>query len=371
MREVKIFDTTLRDGAQTPGIAWTPKQKFEIGHLIDSLGVDTIEFGFPRANPADIELGKRLVSSGIKAELCALAMPSKKDVDLVLQSGAKRINFFVSCSKIQSSAMGQATPLRGAKATIDAVKYAREKGLNIEVTMMDAVRAEKGFLKIFARHLEKVGAQMLTLSDTVGTLDAFKTRQLFREISKAVKIPLSAHAHNDRGQATAISLAAVRGGARQVHVAVAGLGDKAGNAALDEIVLNLRDQLGIKTNVRMGALGKTTEKLARIGKFTIAPNKAFIGIRARSHSSALHIRAPQGFEAISPESIGLKRETLYGQGTDATVVGMLGNKLHENLTPAEAKTLAARLKRIGNRGIVVNETQAKGFLKNRLKRMRR
>jgi len=369
-KDVKVFDTTLRDGAQTPGVAWTPKQKFKMARLIDSLGVDVIEFGFPRAVPTDIELGQRLAKAGMKAELCALAMPTTKDIDLVLQSGAKRVNIFVSCSRIQAQALGQLTPLSGAKKTLETVRYARAKGLKVEVTMMDAVRAEKGFLKIFARHLEKAGAQMLTLSDTVGSLDVFKTKKLFAEMRKVVKVPLSSHAHNDRDSATTITMAAVSGGAKQVHVAVAGLGDKTGNASLESVILNLKDQMGVNTNVKIKPLGPTIQKIAQIGKFEIPAGRAFIGWRARAHSSGLHIRAPEGFEPFAPERIGLKREILYGSGSDTKVVEMLAKQVHKQLTPDQIKAFTAHLKKYGSRGMALNQTQAQKLLQKRMRRMK-
>jgi len=352
---VKIFDTTLRDGEQTPGIAWTLEQKLQIAKQLDSLGVDVIEAGFPAVSASEIELFQKLKTAGIKAELCALARPIASDIQKVLESGAGRVNIFTPCSKLQSDAMkiGRA---KNAVETLKSVEFASSKGLKVEVTLMDAARADFSFLAKFSRLLERRGVSMITLSDTVGSLDAFQTRHLFRRMSRIVKIPLSIHVHNDRGMATANSLAAVRGGASQVHVTVAGLGDRAGNASLEEVVLNLHDQLHLQTGINVKKLGPSVYRIARIGKFEIFKGKPIVGGRAVSHASALHATALGAFEAFPPERVGLKRSIRYGKMSGTSAVQALARKTGLKLSEVEVKNIVAKLKTEGNKGMLFRQS---------------
>jgi len=346
--KVKIFDTTLRDGEQTPGIAWTLEQKISIAKHLDALGIDVMEAGFLYPGSSDIELIKRLKKEGIRAEICVLARPKLEDIQTAAASGAKRVNIFVPTSKIQADAMKQKLD-EVAVQTLEAVTLATAHGLKVEVTLMDAARANLDFLGKFAQNLQKRGVNILTLSDTVGSRDAFGTLKLFKWMKTKVTVPLSIHAHNDKGMATAISLAAVKGGAAQVHVTVAGLGDRSGNASLEEVVV------GLKTRIRMAKLTPVINKIARIGKFEIPAGKAIIGKRAFSHSSGIHVGALRGFEPFDPKRVGNRRTILYGKGTGKTAIAGLSQREKLGMTDAQIAELTKMLKTKGARGKIYPE----------------
>lgn len=361
---IEVLDTTLRDGEQTPGIAWTLEQKFAIAKKLDYLGVDVIEFGFPIVSESEIMLGQMLRKAKIKAKLCALARPEEKDLLAVVKSGAQRVNIFVPCSDIQARAFKKPINVHFGK-TLKAVEFAKKQGLEVEITLMDAARARKEKLIPFAKLLEKRGAAILTLSDTVGTRDAFGTYDLFKEMKANVNTKLSVHVHNDRGQATAMTLAAVRAGAQQVHVTVGGLGDRAGNAPLEEVVIGLRDHLGLKTHIKTNKLAPVVQRIARIGNFRIPERKPIIGGAAHMHQAGLHMdkEAVRGFEAFPAERVGLKTKFLFGKGTGRGAVEALLARMGKTLTPEQIQAASAKFKREGLRGKIFNEHQAKRILK--------
>ncbi|MDD3159815.1 MAG: hypothetical protein PHQ98_02515 [Candidatus ainarchaeum sp.] len=360
----EILDTTLRDGAQTPGIAWTLEQKVKIGKYLDKLGVNVIEFGFPIVSASEIKLGQMLRKAKIKAKLCGLARPEEKDIVAVFNSGAQRVNIFVSCSDIQTGAMNKSLNKEFAK-TLKATELAKSKGLEVEITLMDAVRARPEMLFPFAKALEMKGAKILTLSDTVGTSDAFSTDKLFREMRLHTNLVLSAHMHNDRGQATATTLAALRAGARQVHVTVGGLGERAGNASLAEVVIGAHDQLMLKSTVQKERLGPVINIISKIGNFKLFEGAPITGARVHSHAAGLHIGALKAFSPFPPERVGRKTTILYGAGTGRKAVEELLLQLGKPVTPQNVQELVTYFKSHGEKGKVFTQTQAKKVIVRR------
>lgn len=361
---IEILDTTLRDGEQTPGIAWTLEQKFAIAKKLDYLGVDVIEFGFPIVSEAEIQLGQMLRKAKISAKLCALARPEEKDILAVVKSRAQRVNIFVPCSQIQAKAFKKPLNVLFAN-TLKAVGFAKKQGLEVEITLMDAARAEKEKLIPFAGLLEKRGVTILTLSDTVGTMDAFSTYEMFKEVKNQIKkAKLSVHVHNDRGQATAMTLAAVRAGAGQVHVTVGGLGDRAGNASLEEVVIGLRDQLGVRTRIKTNKIAPIIQRIANLGHFRIPERKPIIGKAAHMHQAGLHMdkESVRGFEAFPAERVGLRTQFLFGKGTGRGAVEALATRAKKQLTPEQVKELVVHFKKQGLKGKVFSEAKARRAL---------
>ena len=359
MDYIRIFDTTLRDGEQTPGVSFTPEQKMEIAQQLDRLGVDTIEAGFPSASKGEQQAFREIVNAGLKAEICALTRTLKSDIDAALKCDAPCIHTFISTSEVQMKHALGMTPDQVLDAAVESVEYIKDHGVVCEFSPMDATRTDLEFLKKICKAAEDAGADRINIPDTVGIMSPQGMEDLIRKLKAVVKTPLSVHCHNDFGLAVANSLAGVVGGAIQVHVAVNGLGERAGNAALEEVVMGLHLIYKKKTGINTRLLYATSRLVSRLTGIVIQPNKAIVGENAFSHESGIHTRGvtvePLTFEPFSPEVVGRRRRLQAGK-----LAGKHGIKaeLEEaGLYPTEAqlKEIVQRVKELGDKGKTVTD----------------
>ena len=246
---VRIFDTTLRDGEQTPGVSLTFEDKLEIARQLDRLGVDVIEAGSPMSSEGEKKAVKEIAKAGLKAEVCGLARAIRSDIDAALDCDLGSIHTFISTSDVHMKHAIGLTRDQVLSATVDSVEYVKKHGLICEFSPMDATRSDMSFLKRVCKAAEDAGADRINIPDTVGVMIPQTMRKFIEEVKTSVKVPLSVHCHNDFGMAVANSLAGVEAGAAQVHVAVNGLGERAGNAALEEVVMALHLIYKRKTGV--------------------------------------------------------------------------------------------------------------------------
>lgn len=325
MEKIIIFDTTLRDGEQAPGAALNRKEKLEIAFALEKLGVDVIEAGFPVSSPGDFE-SVRLIASQIKGPVvCGLSRAIFKDIDAaynaVKPARRSRIHVFLATSKIHmryklKKAEGQI--LRLAK---EAVSYARNLCDDIEFSPEDASRTEKEFLYRVVEEVIRAGAKTVNIPDTVGYSEPGEYGNLIRAIKENVpnieKAVISVHCHNDLGLAVANSLSAIKNGARQVECTINGIGERAGNASMEEIVMGLRvrsDSFGVKTSINTREIYKTSRLVSKLTGFTVAPNKAIVGLNAFRHESGIHqdgvLKKRSTYEIIRAEDVGFQIEGL-------------------------------------------------------------
>jgi len=359
LERIRIFDTTLRDGEQTPGVSFTPEEKMEIATQLDELGVDTIEAGFPSASEGEQKAFKDLVAAGLNAEVCALTRTLKSDIDIALASNASSIHTFISTSEVQMKHALSMTPQQVLGAAVSSVQYIKDHGVVCEFSPMDATRTELGFLKEVCKAAEDAGADRLNIPDTVGIMSPQSMRKLIRDLKTELKTPLSVHCHNDFGLAVANSLAGVEGGAGQVHVAVNGLGERAGNAALEEVVMGLhlvyKRRTGIKTHLLYG----TSRLVSRLTGVLIQPNKAIVGENAFAHESGIHTRGvtvePLTFEPFSPEVVGRRRRLQAGKL--AGKHGIRAELEEAGIHPTETQLtqIVSRVKELGDKGKKVTD----------------
>lgn len=321
MDKIIIFDTTLRDGEQSPGASLDTSRKLEIARQLACLGVDVIEAGFPVSSPGDFAAVKK-IAAGIKGPvICGLARAIKKDIDAaynaLLPAHKKRIHVFLATSKIHMKyKLGKAEEeiLRQAGET---VKYARSLVEDVEFSPEDASRTEKDFLFKVVETAIKAGAGTINIPDTVGYAIPEEFGQLIKDIRNNVpnihKAVLSVHCHNDLGLAVANSLAAVAAGAGQVECTINGLGERAGNASLEEIVMAMRtrkDFLGKSTGISTKEIYKTSRMVSRLTGIIVQPNKAIVGQNAFRHEAGIHqdgiLKKRITYEIMRPEDIGLE-----------------------------------------------------------------
>ena len=321
-----IFDTTLRDGEQAPGASLTKNEKLKVALALRDLGVDVIEAGFPVASKGDFEAVKTIAKSVKGPVICGLARSKKEDMDAVYDalknSENARIHVFLATSKIHMEHKLQKTKEEIFDLAIWAVKYAKKYFSDIEFSPEDASRTEKEFLFKIIESVIDAGATTVNIPDTVGYTTPWEFADLIKAIKERVpnidKAVISAHCHNDLGLAVANSLAAVRNGARQVECTVNGIGERAGNASLEEVVMALDTRKDIfnnlKTNINKSQIWKTSQLVSKLTGFSIAPNKAIVGLNAFRHEAGVHqdgiLRKRETYEIIHGEDVGFTQESL-------------------------------------------------------------
>jgi len=359
LERIRIFDTTLRDGEQTPGVSFTPEEKMEIAVQLDKLGVDTIEAGFPSASKGEQTALKNLMKAGLKAEICALTRTLKSDIDAALSCDVDCIHTFISTSEVQMKYALNMTPEQVLKAATNSVQYIKDHGVICEFSPMDATRTDLDFLKKICKAAEEAGADRINIPDTVGIMAPHSMEKLIRDLRAVVKTPLSVHCHNDFGLAVANSLAGVVGGASQVHVAVNGLGERAGNASLEETVMGLHLIYNKKTGINTQLLYGTSKLVSRLTGIMIQPNKAIVGENAFSHESGIHTRGvtvkPLTFEPFSPEIVGRRRRLIAGKLAGG--YGIRAELEESGIHPTEAqlREIVNRVKELGDKGKTVTD----------------
>ncbi len=317
--KVLIFDTTLRDGEQAPGASMNQKEKLEVAFALERLGVDIIEAGFPIASPGDFD-SVVLVSQNIKNSIvCGLARSIKKDIDAaadsLVKAKRKRIHVFLATSKIHMEHKFKKSEDEILQMAIDAVKYARGKVDDVEFSPEDASRSEKKFLYRVLEAVIKAGATTVNIPDTTGYAVPEQYGQLMADIRNNVpnidKAIISVHCHDDLGLAVANSLAAVEQGARQVECTVNGIGERAGNASMEEIIMALKtrqDFYKLSTGIKTQEICRISRLVSKLTGFVVPPNKAIVGDNAFRHESGIHqdgvLKEPSTYEIIRPEDVG-------------------------------------------------------------------
>lgn len=363
--QVKIFDTTLRDGEQTPGVSFTPEQKLRIANQLDELRVDVIEAGFPIVSKGEKKSVKKIANADLETEICALARSSEEDIDAGLDCDVDSIHCFIATSDIHLEKKLNLTKEEALERAVNAVEKAKDHGITVEFSAEDATRTEFEYLKDIYKAVEDAGADRINIPDTVGVTTPAAIRSLVEEIKKSIKIPISVHCHNDFGLATSNSIAAVEGGAEQIHVTVNGLGERAGNASLEEVVMSLRSLHNIKPKIKTENLVKTSSLLSRITGIPIPPNKAIVGDNAFAHEAGIHVHgvleSPGTYEALSPEKVGHHRRITLGKHTGRKSVKKQLDEMEIEATDEQIEEITERLKELGDKGKIITDADLRAI----------
>jgi len=347
---VIIFDTTLRDGEQSPGATMTFEEKLEVADLLDEMGVDVIEAGFPIASQGDFEAVHAVAKRAKNAVIAGLSRANAKDIDrcaeAVRPARRGRIHTVIATSPLHMKAKLQMTPEAVLQAVIDSVTRARNHIDDVEWSCEDGTRSEVDFLCRCVEAAIKAGATTVNIPDTVGYATPDEYRALFEavigRVPNADKAIFSVHCHNDLGLAVANSLAGCVGGARQIECAVNGLGERAGNTSLEEVVMAMRvrpDVLPFQTRIDTTKLMRASKLVSAVSSFPVQYNKAIVGRNAFAHESGIHqdgmLKNPLTYEIMTPESVGVSKTSLVmgkhsGRNAFRTKLGELGYKLADN-----------------------------------------
>ena len=361
---VRIFDTTLRDGEQSPGVSLAPEQKLTIAKKLDELGVDAIEAGFPLVSDGERKAIKMIISENLSAEICGLARANKKDIDAAIDVGLNYIHTFIATSDIHLQYKLKLSRDEVLAKAIEAVEYGKSRGLQVEFSAEDATRSDREFLKKVFGEVAKAVADRIDIPDTVG----YSTPQYMAEITKdaieVTKLPVSVHCHNDFGLAVANAISGIQAGAQCAHVTINGIGERAGNASLEEFVMSLQClQFGEKyeTGIKTKLLYDTSRFVSKLVGMTVQPNKAIVGENAFGHESGIHTHGvlsnPLTYEPISPELVGRTRWLQVGK--HAGIHGMNAMLEEYGLRPdkEQANQILDKVKNLGDQGKHVTEVE--------------
>lgn len=351
MRKIIIFDTTLRDGEQSARAALTAEEKIEIAKQLERLNVDVIEAGFPISSPGDFNAVREIAKKIKKPIICGLARAREEDIErcwhAIKYARKPRIHTFIATSDVHIKHKYKSTREKILKAAEGAVLFAKKlaKGKGeVEFSAEDATRSDVNFLLDVVKAAVNAGANIINIPDTVGYVMPEEFSSLIKEVKKILpfSVMLSVHCHNDLGMAVANSLAAVKEGADQVECTVNGIGERAGNAALEEIVANIRtraDFYNIFTNINIKEMSKSSAIVSKLTGISVQANKAIVGANAFAHSAGIHqdgiLKRRETYEIMKPEDYGWKGESIVisarsGTKGIAEQIKNLGYELKKN-----------------------------------------
>ncbi|MEM0010109.1 MAG: 2-isopropylmalate synthase [Candidatus Bathyarchaeia archaeon] len=364
--KIRIFDTTLRDGEQTPGVSLTPEKKVLIAKKLDELGVDIIEAGFAAASEGEMKAIKLITKENLRAEICSFARGVKDDIDAALKCEVDSVFLVIPASDIQIKSKFKRSREEVLKMTERFVEYAKDHGLIVEFGPEDATRSDMSFLKEIIKTALSAGADRITPPDTVGILTPERAYNFFLELRQSFPgVVFGVHCHDDFGLASANTLAALRAGAEVAHVTVNGLGERAGNAPLEEVVMSLKLQYNVNTSIKTELLYETSLLVSRLTGIPVQPNKAIVGENAFTHESGIHTHAilvdPSTYEAIMPEMVGRVRRLVVGKHAGAHGIRAALMEMGINPTEEQLKEIFRRVKEIGDKGKRVTDADLRAI----------
>ena len=343
-----FWDETLRDGEQTPGVHFTPEEKLRVATLLSEIGISVVNAGIPMVSEEEARAVRLVADAGLKCKVLAAARTVPKDVDAVINSGATHIAIFVAASQVHLRYKLRMTQEEVRAVSLASVRQAKDAGLHVAFVTEDTVRAPFDFVERLYREVQDAGADRLVVADTVGIMTPLTFRWYLTEFQRRVRPKdLSVHCHNDFGLATANTLTAIECGARAPHVCVNGLGERAGNASLEEVVVLVESIYGVRTGIRTERLTELSRLVEELSGIPVAANKALVGYNAFSHEAGIHTHGILAntltYEPLQPEVVGAHRQMILGKHTGKAAVV---EKLKERGLTASDPLLLELLQRI-------------------------
>ncbi|HXK37401.1 MAG TPA: homoaconitate hydratase [Candidatus Paceibacterota bacterium] len=330
-QEVTVYDSTLRDGEQMPGVHFTVEQKTAIANKLDEVGVHQIEAGFPAVSDGERLAVKTISKLGLDADILCLARTLNADIDAAIDCDVDMVLLFVATSELHLRYKLKMKPEEIVERARSCVEYAHAHGLKASISTEDSTRSDLGLMLDVYHACEEVGASRLGMTDTLGCAGPDAINYLVRKIRADTRLPLSAHLHNDFGLGVANAVAALAGGAEAIATTVGGIGERAGNVPLEQIVMALKHihkkDIGIKTE----GLTDLTKLVFEAANIPIPPNQPWVGPNAFSHESGIHVAAvlncPMTYECVDPEEVGNRRRLVLGKHSGTAIVkSRLGEK---------------------------------------------
>jgi methanogen homocitrate synthase len=347
--DVEICDVTLRDGEQTPGVSFTKEEKMDIARTLDEIGVEIIEAGFPITSNGEKESVKAVCNMGLNAKISCLARAIKPDIDAVIDCGADMVGIFIGTSDIHLTYKHKKTQEEAIECMVTATEYAKKHGLIVRFAAEDSTRTDLDFLRKFYRAGEACGADYVNIADTVGIMTPSTMKYLVGEVRNMVNIPVCVHCHDDLGLAVANTMAAAEAGAKQLHTCVNGIGERAGNASLEEVLMGLKIHYGVD-RYDTSLLKGLSEMVIKYSGIAVARYKAVVGQNAFAHESGIHIAAllenDRTYELFSPEIVGGSREFILGKHSGSKALCYMARQMGITLSKAETDIVLEEIKRM-------------------------
>lgn len=380
-RQIKIFDTTLRDGEQSPGCSMNLSEKLEVARQLCKLRVDVIEAGFAIASPGDFESVKAVAKMVHDGKVASLARAVEKDIDAayeaVKDAQSPRIHTFLATSPVHMKYKLKMTSDMVLKRAADAVSYAKKRCSDVEFSAEDATRSDIDFLSAVVEAVINAGATVVNIPDTVGYTTPeemyWRISHLMNNVPNIYKAEIAVHCHNDLGLAVANSLAAVKAGATQVEGTINGLGERAGNAAIEEVVMALstrRAYYDAETRIETTQIYRTSKLVYNIIGISVPPNKAIVGTNAFAHESGIHqhgvLAERSTYEIMTPESIGLlENKMVLGKHSGRHAVENRLKEMGYTLTKEELNRLFKQFKILADKKKTIANTDLEALVTNR------
>jgi len=365
---VIVYDSTLREGEQMPGVRFTPEQKLEISSLLMDAGVHQIEAGFAAVSEEERKAIRRIASIGGDSDILSLSRARRSDIDAALSCDVDMILIFMATSDLHMSEKLRMTREEVLEAISSSVEYAKQHGVTVGLSTEDTTRSDPGFLRNAYSVAAESGADRLGITDTLGCANPEKIVQMVELVKEVSSLPISVHLHNDFGLALANALSAVKAGASAVATTVCGFGERAGNVPLEQFVMSMKFLYGADVGIRTEMLTPIARRVSELANIEISPTMPWIGENAFAHESGIHVAAvlrnPSTYEFVSPETVGNERRIVLGKHSGRSLIS---TKLLENglsTSQLNLDEIFAKVKNLGEEKGGVSEEEFWGIVNN-------
>jgi len=366
MNKIKVLDTTLRDGEQTPGVSLSPEEKLKIAKALDDLGADYIEAGSACTSPGEVESIKLISHEGLKAKVLSFSRVLEKEVDLCVSCDVDGLFLVAPTSESHIRFKLGTTPEAFLKTLDQVVQHAKDEGLYIDLCCEDGSRSEVAYLK---KVLDTVGDRIdrFTIADTVGASTPEKMSSFFKELSNHKKMSYGVHCHDDLGLAVANTIASVFAGADTIDVTINGLGERAGNAPLEEVVAALEILYGYKTGIKTQKIFEVSRLVEDLTGVPVQPNKALVGKNAFMHESGIHVdgllKHTATYEFVKPEYVGREKTFRFGKHVGSKGLKAILDSLKISVTDEQFKKIFDEIKAMGDKGKTITDADLYAIVK--------
>lgn len=361
-RQIVLNDTTLRDGEQAPGVAFTTAEKLSIASALTKAGITEIEAGTPAMGNEEVSAIRAIAEAGLAATIIGWCRMKSSDVDAAIESGVSMVNVSIPCSDLQIAAklgIGRVAALEQVKRVVG---YARDRGLDVTVGGEDSSRADVDFLVELITAAKDAGARRFRIADTLSVLDPDAASALVAALRATTDLEIEFHGHDDLGLATANTLAAIKAGATHASVTVIGLGERAGNAPLEEIAVALKQLYGCDTGVVLPELENVAAVVAAAAVRTVPLNKAIVGEHVFTHESGIHVdgllKDQRSYQALDPQLLGRSNRFVIGKHSGLASITALLSELQLSVSVEESRAILAGVRKhaVEHKGGVARET---------------
>jgi isopropylmalate/homocitrate/citramalate synthase len=351
--KVIVYDSTLRDGEQTPGVAFSPEQKATIARMLDDAGVHQIEAGFPAVSENEVRTIKAIADLGLKADILGLSRVTKGDIDAAVDAGVDMVLLFVGTSEIHLKYKMKKSREEVLAMTADALDYCRSRGVPASVSAEDTTRTDLEFLMRFYRESEANGAVRVGVTDTLGCATPEAIADLVTRARGEVRVPVALHLHNDFGLALANAIAGVKAGAAAVTTTVNGIGERAGNVPLEQFAVALKYLYSLDIGIDCTKMKELSDHICRASGLHKPRNQPLVGTNVFAHESGIHVAAilncPMTYESIPPEAVGNERLIIMGKKTGVNYVKRRLEEMRVEADDEQAAEICRRIKELGEK----------------------